>query len=161
MRSTIDNALEKLLIFFTTIMVLNVLWQVFSRFVLGDPSSFTDELARFLLIWVGLLGASYVSGKNQHLAIDLLATNLPPHRAANLNTFIHILIILFALLVMVIGGIRLMYISFILGQISSALKLPLGYVYMVIPISGGLIIYYHIQHIIHIRKQSAELPSAN
>lgn len=156
MRKSIDKALEQVLIVFMVAMVLNVLWQVFSRFILGDPSSFTDELARFFLIWVGLLGAAYVSGKNQHLAIDLLATSLPPQRAYQLHVLIHVLIILFAFFVMVIGGIRLMYISFILGQISSALKLPLGYVYMVVPISGLLLMYYHIQHILSEKEENAQ-----
>ncbi|WP_316931840.1 TRAP transporter small permease [Parabacteroides distasonis] len=53
-----------------------MLWQVLSRYILVSPSSVTDELAGYLLIWVGLLGAAYVSGKNEHLAIDLLLQHL-------------------------------------------------------------------------------------
>ena len=49
------------------LLVIDVLWQVFTRFVLGNPSSFTEELARYLMIWVGLLGASYAAGKRMHL----------------------------------------------------------------------------------------------
>ena len=40
-------------------MVINVLWQVFTRFVIRDPSSFTEEAARYMMIWVGLLGSAY------------------------------------------------------------------------------------------------------
>ncbi|HCS2988569.1 TPA: TRAP transporter small permease subunit, partial [Shigella flexneri] len=40
-------------------LVVCVVWQVFSRYVLNQPSTLTDELARFLMIWVGLLGAAY------------------------------------------------------------------------------------------------------
>lgn len=71
-RKRIDKVLEIVLVIIMSTLVLDVLWQVFSRYVLASPSSFTDELAGFLLIWVGLLGAAYVAGKNEHLAIDLL-----------------------------------------------------------------------------------------
>ena len=39
----------------------------------SNPSSFTDELARYLMIWLGILGAAYVAGKNEHVAIDFFA----------------------------------------------------------------------------------------
>jgi TRAP-type C4-dicarboxylate transport system permease small subunit len=51
-------------------MVINVLWQVFSRYFTDNPSSFTDELARYLMMWLGILGAAYVGGRNEHVAID-------------------------------------------------------------------------------------------
>ena len=66
MRRMIDKGLEGLLVFLMAFLVVDVLWQVVSRYVLVSPSSVTDELAGYLLIWVGLLGAAYV-------AADLLA----------------------------------------------------------------------------------------
>lgn len=78
MRQWVDRCLEYVLITLTALLTLDVLWQVFSRLVLPSPSSFTDELARFLFMWVGLLGAAYAAGKRLHLAIDLLATRLGP-----------------------------------------------------------------------------------
>ena len=72
LRKIIDKSLEWLLVFLMSILVLDVLWQVASRYIMNSPSSYTDELAGFLLIWVGLFGAAYVAGKREHLAIDLL-----------------------------------------------------------------------------------------
>lgn len=63
MRKIIDKGLELSLIFLMAFLVVDVLWQVLSRYILVSPSSVTDELAGYLLIWVGLLGAAYVSGK--------------------------------------------------------------------------------------------------
>ena len=125
------------------VMVLNVLWQVFSRYVLNNPSGFTDELAGFLMIWVGLLGAAYASGKGLHLAIDIL-------RESNINSqfldrIIPVLIILFAVGVLVIGGGRLVYLTLYLEQYSANLKIPVGYVYLALPLSGLLITYYALQ----------------
>lgn len=80
MRKIIDKGLELSLIFLMAFLVVDVLWQVLSRYILVSPSSVTDELAGYLLIWVGLLGAAYVSGKNEHLAIDLLLQHIRPSR---------------------------------------------------------------------------------
>ena len=72
LRDSIDKILEWVLIFLMSVLVIDVLWQVVSRYILINPSSFTTEVAGYLLIWVGILGAAYVAGKNEHLAIDLL-----------------------------------------------------------------------------------------
>ena len=62
LRNKIDKGLEFFLVFIMSILVIDVLWQVTSRYILSSPSSFTDELAGYLLIWVGLFGAAYVTG---------------------------------------------------------------------------------------------------
>ncbi|MGB2554984.1 MAG: TRAP transporter small permease, partial [Flavobacteriaceae bacterium] len=62
LKSRLDRILSSALILILALMVLNVLWQVFSRYILQTPSSFTDELSRYLMIWIGILGAAYVSG---------------------------------------------------------------------------------------------------
>ncbi len=143
-RKIVDKILEYSLIIILSILVLDVLWQVASRYLLASPSTFTDELAGFLLIWVALLGAAYVSGQNQHLSIELMINKMKPKNAKVLQIIIHVIIIIFTLFVMLIGGIWLIYTRFYLGQVSASLQLPLGYVYMVLPISGIFIIYYSI-----------------
>lgn len=150
---TLRRYLDKFLATFVTILmgvlVLNVLWQVASRYLLGDPSSFTDELAGFLLIWVGLLGATYITGSKEHLAIDILHHKLSEKNKVKVNLIINILVALFALTVLVIGGGNLVYITLHLKQISSALQIPIGYVYIVLPLSGVFIIYYSIYDILY------------
>ena len=148
----LNRVLEVFLIFLMTVLVLDVLWQVFSRYLLSSPSSFTDELAGFLLIWVGVLGAAYVAGRKEHLAIDILIQKSPPARQRLLLYLIHSLIFLFALSVMVCGGMVLMYTRFVLQVKSAALQLPLGYVYIVLPISGLIIMYYEALHIISLKR---------
>lgn len=146
MRQKIDKIIEFVLVALMSILVIDVLWQVFSRYVLSAPSSFTDELAGFLLIWVGLLGSAYVAGKNEHLAIDLLLQKMKGMKKRRLQIIINSIVGLFALFVMVIGGVWLVYTRFYLGVNSAALALPLGYVYLVVPVSGLLIIYYSIDN---------------
>jgi TRAP-type C4-dicarboxylate transport system permease small subunit len=133
-------------------MVINVLWQVFTRYVTGDPSAFTDELARYLMIWIGVLGAAYVSGKNMHVAIDILPSRANPKTRKKLKILVTVLVILFVFFALVIGGSRLVYISYILGQQSPALQIPLAVVYFILPISGLLIMYYKIADLRNLRS---------
>jgi TRAP-type C4-dicarboxylate transport system permease small subunit len=148
LRGYIDRILGTFVITLMAILVINVLWQVASRYLVGHPSSFTDELAGFLLIWVGLLGAAYITGKKQHLAIDILHNKLTPKAKKRIDRLIGLLVALFALVVLVIGGANLVYITLHLSQISSALQIPIGYVYIVLPLSGIFIIYYSLDDII-------------
>ncbi len=144
MRNTINNYLGYFLIVLMSVMTLDVLWGVFTRYAIGSQASWSEELARFLLIWIGVLGAAYASGQKMHLSIDLLKPKLDEAGQKKLSMIINALIIFFALTVMVIGGGRLIYITNILGQISPALRVPMYIVYSVVPISGLLIIYYKI-----------------
>jgi len=141
-KAKVDQILAAGLMILMAANVLNVLWQVFTRFVLKNPSSFTEELARYLLIWVGLLGASYAAGKKMHLAIDVVLKTLRGKPRKWIEMIIQVFIFLFSFLVMVVGGIRLVAITLTLNQISAALRLKLGYVYLVLPLSGLLIMFY-------------------
>ncbi|HBU76800.1 MAG TPA: TRAP transporter small permease, partial [Muricauda sp.] len=70
-----------------------------------------------------------------------------------LDIVIHLLVLLFAVAVFLIGGIRYVYISFALGQTSPALQLPIGFVYMVLPISGAFILYFKLSELFTIIKK--------
>ena len=148
----LNKVLELSLVILMSVLVLDVLWQVFSRYLLSSPSSFTDELAGFLLIWVGVLGAAYVAGRKEHLAIDILIQRSPPARQRFLLDLIHSLIFLFALSVMVTGGFILVYSRFVLQVKSAALQLPLGFVYIVLPISGLIIMFYEVFHMLNLKR---------
>src|SRR5690554_6222742 len=96
-RDAVDKILAWFLIALMGIAVLNVLWQVFTRWALQDPSSYTEELARYLLIWIGLLGSAYAVGKKLHLAIDLVPMKLEGRARRWLEIAIQLLIFAFAL----------------------------------------------------------------
>ena len=153
LRNKVDKILELFLVVIMSALVIDVVWQVASRYLFSNPSSFTDELAVFLLIWVGLAGAAYVKGKNEHLAIDILPDKLPPKRKNRLMIFINFLVIIFSVTIMIVGGAWLAFTRFKIGQVSSALELPLGVVYMIIPISGILMVYYALDDIRLLNKE--------
>ncbi|MEP0357163.1 TRAP transporter small permease [Paraglaciecola sp.] len=119
-----------------------VCWQVFSRYVLAEPSSITEELSRFLLIWLTVLGAAYAYRKRSHLGLDIIYNQGTALQRKVMYLMIHMSIALFALCVMVFGGIRLVLMTYELGQKSAVMGIDIGLVYMVLPISGLLILIY-------------------
>ena len=71
-RNLLDRLILSISSFALMLLVVTVTWQVFSRYVLNDPSNWTGELSRYAMVWLGLLGASYLFGTKGHLAITLL-----------------------------------------------------------------------------------------
>ncbi len=143
----LERALGWLLVLLMAVMVIDVTWQVVSRFLLRAPSSFTEELAGFLLIWIGVLGAAYGFRTRAHLGIDLLVSSLRggTRRAATIIT--HTLVVAFALSAMVIGGSLLVRLAFQLNQISAAMGIRVGFVYLALPLAGILMIVFSVESI--------------
>lgn len=154
MRKKLNVLLEWTVVVLLSVMLLSVLWGVLTRYIFADQSAWTDELARFMLIWLSIIGAAYVSGKNAHIAIDLLPANFPKKKKLLLDIMTSVIISIFVFVIFLIGGLRYIYISFKLGQTSAALEVPMGYVYLVLPLSGVIIIYFKILAILDARNAS-------
>lgn len=121
------------------LMVLTVTWQVVTRGILQDPSSWTEEAARFLLVWIGLFGGAFAYHRRLHIGIDLLAERLHSHGARRHRwhkRLVHACILLFACVVLVGGGTSLVLLTRELEQYSPALGLPMAAVYSALPLSG-------------------------
>ncbi len=161
LRHLLDKILSTLVVALLAALVAVVLWQIASRYLIGTPSSFTDELSRFLLIWLGLMGAAYVTGQRLHLAIDLLVTRQQRKNQVVFKRIIHLLVTAFAGSVMVYGGYALVSLTLGLGQTSAALRIPLGYVYVAIPLSGLLICVYSLLNMLNPRINLIEKDHIN
>ncbi|MEE6076155.1 TRAP transporter small permease [Avibacterium paragallinarum] len=151
----VNKVLAAMCVALCSILVCCVVWQVFSRYILNTPSTYTDEMARFLFIWVGLIGAAYALGQKKHLAIDLLATKLEnsPAQLLQLTLIINLVSIFFVLSIMCYGGINLVQDTIANGQISPVLGVQMGLVYLAIPISGFFMLFYLCQDLIsHLKK---------
>lgn len=146
----IERLLELMLGILLALMVIDVTWQILTRFLPMSPSSYTEELARYLLVWIGMLGGAYAYRKKSHLGIDLLTRSLSPKVRNKVELFTVILCFLFAAAVMVFGGVQLLLLTFELNQLSAALNIPMGYVYAVIPLSGVLICLFCVDQLLQL-----------
>jgi TRAP-type C4-dicarboxylate transport system permease small subunit len=140
----LDLVLKKVLIALMVALVAAVSWQVISRYVFASPSSWTEEVARFLLIWIGVLGAAYAFRTGVHLGLDILPKKLTGGSAKVLKLFTLLVVMAFAVSVLVIGGGSLVSLTWELRQYSAVLGLPIAFVYSVIPTAGALICVYAI-----------------
>lgn len=155
-RRSMDRVLEPILLLIVVLLVVTVLWQVTSRYILASPSTFTSEVARILLIWLTLLGAAWVVGQRAHLAVDLLIDKLSPAKAMLLQGFIHFIIGAFAVAVLVVGGSNLVYTTLYLGQMTTVLQIPMGYVYVALPLSGVLMLIYSMCDVLLLNQSSTD-----
>lgn len=138
----LDGFLKRVLVALMAAIVLVVCWQVFSRFVLDSPSSMTEEIARCLLLWIGMLGAAFAYRTGQHLGLDIVVRKFSPQTQQGIAMLLTVLVVLFALAVMVLGGGALVQLTLELKQMSASLGIPVGWIYSVIPLAGGLIAFY-------------------
>lgn len=132
----INTVIKYFLILMMFVMVVVVFLQVVYRFVLDNPLAWTEETARYLLVWITFLGAAYAMGSKAHIGVDLFM-NMLPKSLRKILLIITTLLSLVFFAVMVTQGYILSQRTMM--QTSPAMGLPMGYVYLVIPISGVLL----------------------
>lgn len=157
MRKIIDKIIEVLCTVIMGYMVLAVCWQVITRFILKNPSTLTEEILRYLLVWTTMVGGAYAYGRRKHLSINMLTKKLPFKQQKMLDIVIQIIVIVFAVVVMIMGGLHL--VGTTSNQISAALHLPMPYVYASIPVGGILIIFYSLIFIMEDIKEMNGKPA--
>lgn len=148
MRSIIEKALAAILVVLFIATVATVVWQVIGRYILEAPSSATEEVARFLLIWLGMISMAYAFARRMHVGVDLISARLSQGSRVNAARAIWLACTAFALAVMVYGGGLLVKVTATLGQTSAALGLPMWTIYTVMPLSGLVIAYFGISFLI-------------
>lgn len=144
----LESALAAVLAALMGALVLDVTWQVVSRFVLNNPSSYTEEVALFLMLWVALLGAAYAFRRGAHLGLDIVVAKLEGNRKVIAQKLAEIISLAFACIILIYGGLKLVLLNYELKQTSAALEVEVWIIYSVIPLSGLLIAIFAIERII-------------
>lgn len=140
MRKLIDKVIEIMCTCIMGYMVLAVCWMVVTRFVLKNPSTSMEEILRYLLVWTTMVGGAYAYGRRKHLSINIVQKKLPFSGRMVLDLAVQAVVVAFCIVTMLMGGFRLA--STTSNQISSALHLPMPYIYASIIVGGVLIIFY-------------------
>lgn len=139
-KNVIDKIMEWICILLLFVMTCLVTYQVITRFIFNDPSAVSEILAQYLFVWMVMLGATYVFGLREHLCITLLKDKMPPLIDCIVEILIGILLIAFAGGVCLQGGWANTMTQ--MGTQDASLKIPMGVIYSVIPISGGIMCFY-------------------
>lgn len=131
-------------------LVIDVLWGVFTRFVVNEQSRWTEEVAIYLLIWVSLLGATVTYADNGHLGVDYLVQKWDGRTRRIGQGAVHVIVLLFSLIGLVYGGWQLVKETAQAGQVSAAIGMPMAIVYAAVPVSGILFVLFGIYALLNL-----------
>ena len=150
----LNKVLEYILAFLVVVMVVGCFWQIFTRFVLNNASSWTEELLRYALIWLTMLGVPYAYGKEQHISIGFITTTFTKKGSLRNKIFIEILVLFLSAFVLIAGGIMVTINA--VGQLSPAMGIPMQFYNVGAPICGVLMIIYSGERLIRFVKELKE-----
>lgn len=123
-------------------MVLTIMLQVFCRFVLGNPLSWSEELARYAFVWITFLGAAVAYRHGAHIVVDTVIVCLPRRVQAVLGWVVDGLIVI-ALLTLVVQGVGIVEVNS--NVEATMLEIPMSWVYASVPVSAALMLAYQVE----------------
>lgn len=121
------------------VMFLVVFAQVIFRYLLKHPLPWSEELARYLMVWVACLAAAEAYREKKHVGVSLVVGLLPAGAQGWAERLVH-LAVLALMAVIVYQGARLSWL--LRDQLSPALEIPMSWPYLAVPV-GGLIVGLH------------------
>lgn len=136
------------------VMVVLTCWQVLTRYVLNNPSSWSEELVSYMFAWMSLMGASLVTAERGHMNIPILVDKCAPAIKKLLLCLAEVIGFLFSAVILAYGGFRIA--SLAMGQMTSSLGVPIGVFYVVLPLCGILNMVYTVLNIAEIMKEKEE-----
>ncbi len=143
----VDKVLQFLCMFLCGAMLIAVSWQVFTRFVLNNPSAISEELANIMFVWMALIAAALLYGEKGHMNINFLPEKLGPYKSQVLIIISEIFTLGMALAVLTYGGYHIAANA--MTQTNAAmLWLKIGQIYSVVPFAGACIVFYAFYNII-------------
>ena len=147
----LNKALGGIMIVLVGAMVIGCFWQVITRFVLGNPSKYTEEFLKYALIWLTMMGTPYTYGQKKHLAITFITDRFKPKNLAFTKIVITLFILALSIGIFIIGGILVTVNSS--GQLSPAMQMPMEFYYIGLPIAGVLMVLYCVEQLIEYAKE--------
>jgi TRAP-type C4-dicarboxylate transport system permease small subunit len=141
-------ALSWVLIAAVALLVFDVVWGVFTRYIMGEQAKWTEELARFLLVWVSLLGGAVAFGTKGHLGVDYFVGKFHPEAQKLMAVAAHLIVLFFAGAIFLYGGSRVVADALAMEQMTPALGWKMGHVYLALPIAGIFMILFTVENLI-------------
>ena len=141
---------KRLCIYLLAVMTAIVLTGVFFRYVLNNAIPWTEEVSKFLMIWMALMGAPVGLQMGTHVGIEALKNALRgrPHFSLLL---LGQLIILSLLLVWIKEGLAMTQMA--MRQTASSIEISLGWIYLAIPVGSLMMLTIIVQQIIQTIRQ--------
>jgi len=153
-RKALDWVSEKLSILIIAVMVVLVTWQVVARYIFSSPVPWSEQLSKYLFVWLVLINGAYMFGKHGHMKVAFFQELLPQKIQRWLNIFIELVVIMFALAVLLYGGLMALRLG--IAQTDAALGISMGYVYAALPLSGIITTLYGFIHLVNAAREGKQ-----
>ena len=154
LRKVLNRILEILAGVSFLVMVALTCWQVFTRYILGSPSTWSEELVSYMFAWARLMGASLITGERGHMNIPIVVERMNPTLQKVLGVSGELVAFLFSLVILVYGGVKISGLA--MGQMTSFLNGAVGVFYVLMPVCGVVNMIYTVLNIADICKAKPE-----
>ena len=155
MLDKIDNVLslieKRLIQFLFTAITVTVLISVFNRITLNLPMSWSEELARYLFVWLVYIGAAACSKSGLHIGVTALV-DIFPNKLHKICNFAGFLLCAVFSVVLTYTTLSVIKTQIAYGQITPSLRMPMQYPYFGIVIGAVLMFVHYVIHIIRFFK---------
>ncbi|TWT87369.1 2,3-diketo-L-gulonate TRAP transporter small permease protein YiaM [Pseudobythopirellula maris] len=158
LRNSLVRLLEFVLVVIVLMMTFSVLWGVFTRFVLGDPAAWTEEAAKYLLIWLSMLGTAVASARREHLGVDYFVNLLHPDAGRLMAVVVELVVAVFAAAAMIYGGWVLVSETLASGQVTPAMGIKMGHIYLAVPICGAFLVLFSLERVAELLSGEESVP---
>lgn len=150
----LDKVLSWSCVALFTLLVVVVVWQVIARQVLNSPSTWTEEVSRYIFVWLGLFASALVFSERGHIAVDFIVRLGSRSFQRIVGIVVQLAIITFALVVLVYGGWRAGQGAW--NQSLQSLPFTLGQMYLVMPLTGILMTIYALDNLLDVVRGAAD-----
>ena len=131
------RAIQLVIILMFVVLIATVFYQVVGRYLFNAPPSWSEELARFLQVWIALLASALCIQQSMHLGVDYLLHAVRPRGRALLEMLVHVFVTGFLLLLLV-QGIKILEVASV--QTSPAMGINMWYAYLAVPVGAALML---------------------
>jgi TRAP-type C4-dicarboxylate transport system permease small subunit len=135
--NVLRRTIQLVIILMFAVLIVTVFYQVLGRYLFNAPPSWSEELARFLQVWIALLASALCIQQGMHLGVDYLLHAVPPRGRALLEILVHVLVSGFLLLLLV-QGIKILDVAAV--QSSPAMGINMWYAYLAVPVGAALML---------------------
>lgn len=145
----IEKAMSCFLIVALLMLVLLMSMQVINRYLLKTTFVWTEELSRYIFIWITFIGAG-LSLRRFEMPVALFVIDLFHHKLQNIFRIVGLLGVTLFIFIMTKYGIELMLLAMRNNTLTPAMQIPLYLVYTIFPLGGGTMFIFSIACIIEL-----------
>jgi TRAP-type C4-dicarboxylate transport system permease small subunit len=149
----LNRVCELTLMLFLSAMTVAVFLEILFRYLFHFPLFWTEEFARYCLVWSSLLGASIALKRGEHIAVTLFLNRFPPP-ARHVMMLVAEISVAAILAVILWGGISLVMVTS--RQLSPALRISMALPYSALPVAASVMLVHVVDHLVRFKRLAGE-----